>query len=83
MKTFQLYDDQLINVWHRTYYTIEAETIEEAAKLIKEEDADTADECEILYETEVNVNSCDNNGDATREIYNKDTGELIWDNTMK
>lgn len=79
MKTFQLYDDQLINVWRRTYYTIEAETIEEAAKLIKEEDSD---EYEILYETEVNVNSCDNNGDATREIYNKDTGELIWDNAI-
>lgn len=82
MKTFKLFEDQLIKVWRRTYYEIEAETLEEAIESIRELDADS-DECETLYETEEYLGPGDNDNCPTHEIYNRDTTELIWDNTMK
>ena len=51
MAEFKLYVDSLYPAWYRDYYTIEAETIEEAVQMIKDYEVDP-DESEPLYEVE-------------------------------
>lgn len=43
MSIFKLKKDELYNQWHRNYYEIEAETIEEAVQMIKDNEVDPYD----------------------------------------
>ena len=81
MAIFELFEDQKVSVWRRTYYTLEADSLEEAVELVKAGDED-CDECETIYETEEYLDPCDNDGEATQEIYEKKTLEMLWDNKM-
>jgi len=49
MPIFKLKKDELYNQWHRDYYEIEAETIEEAVQMIKDYEVDPYDS-ELIYE---------------------------------
>lgn len=67
MPVFELYVDSLYPAWYRDYYTIEAETEEEAVQLIKDYEVEP-DESEPLFEFEQKA--------IRTEIYNGD--KLIY-----
>ena len=71
-----MYEDRLYQTWIRHYYTVEAESIEDATRMIVEGDADNYDS---EYIAEDVVSSRDNGGNATQEIYDGD-GNLVFDN---
>lgn len=80
MKKFELYEDVKVQSWRRYFYTIEAETLEEALQQVIDGDAD-CDDSEELYDVDYFMNPYDNNGGcATREISDGDTSEIIWNN---
>ena len=67
MPIFKLHVDSLYPAWYRDYYTIEAETEEEAVQLIKDYEVE-ADDSEPLFEFEQEA--------IRTEIYNGD--KLIY-----
>lgn len=71
-----MYEDRLYQTWMRYYYTVEAESIEDATRMIVEGDVDNYDS---EYVSEDVVSPRDNGGNATLEIYDKD-GNLVFDN---
>lgn len=77
---FDLYEDILSHSWHRFYYGVEAETIEEAIEEVKNGKQDCYDS-ELLYETVIELSPEDNNGNPTREIYDNLNDTLVWDNS--
>lgn len=77
---FDLYEDILSHSWHRFYYRVEAETIEEAIEEVKNGKQDCYDS-ELLYETVIELSPEDNNGNPTREIYDNLNDTLVWDNS--
>lgn len=56
---FDLYEDVLSHSWHRFYYGVEAETIEEAIEEVKNGKQDCYDS-ELLYETVIELSPEDN-----------------------
>lgn len=74
--------DRKVILWEREYYEVEAETIEEAAQMIKDCDVDSYDS-ETLFDCEELMSVADNNGAATIEIYDNDSNDLVWDNSVK
>ena len=77
---FQLYEDVKIATWRRYTYEVEAETLEEAVELVKDEDIDCID-MEDYY------NACmspqENGGRATHEIYSAKDDVLLYSNKDK
>lgn len=67
MPIFKLHADSLYPTWYRDHYTVEAETEEEAIRMITECEVDP-DDSELLYEFEQEP--------TCTEIYNGD--ELIY-----
>ena len=67
MPVFELHVDSLYPAWYRDYYTIEAESLEEAVQMINNYEVDP-DESEPLYEFEQEA--------ICTEIYNGD--KLIY-----
>lgn len=67
MPIFKLHVDSLYSTWYRDYYTIEAETEEEAVQLIKDYEVEP-DDSEQLFEFEQEP--------IRTEIYNED--KLIY-----
>lgn len=43
MAKFKLLKDELISTWHRYFYEVEAETLEEAIQKIKDDEVDNYD----------------------------------------
>ena len=72
MPVFKLYADSLYPAWYRDYYTVEAETEEEAVQMIKDYEVEP-DESEPLYEFEQEA--------VRTEIYNED--KLIYSDGSK
>ena len=72
MPIFKLHVDSLYPAWYRDYYTIEAETEEEAVQLIKDYEVE-ADDSEPLFEFEQEA--------IRTEIYNGD--KLIYSDGSK
>ena len=72
MPIFKLYVDALYPAWYRDYYTVEAETEEEAVQMIKDYEVEP-DESEPLYEFEQEA--------VRTEIYNGD--KLIYSDGSK
>ena len=72
MPEFKLHVDALYPAWYRDYYTIVAETEEEAVQMIKDYEVEP-DESEPLYEFEQEA--------IRTEIYNED--KLIYSDGNK
>lgn len=81
MKTFDLYMDTKYTNWYRQYYTVEAETLEEAIELITSNQVECYYEedlcCEELISPEENCHA------STKEIYNDKDNKILWDNVNK
>lgn len=81
MAKFKYYQDQLVKVWERRNFTIEAETQEEADKIAKEiaksnyqvytEEMDEVEftDQETLFDTEETISLEENNGKISMEIW--------------
>jgi hypothetical protein len=84
MKEFDFYLDHKHTIWYRNKFTIEAETLEEAkAKVLQI--CDSGDELpsedwDLLHETAEYLTPIENGGEATQELYENNSGEIIWTN---
>ena len=76
---FDLYEDVKVSFWRRYSYSVEAETLEEAVELIKDEEVDCTN-MEDLYDTDYYMKPEDNDGAATREIYSAKDDVLLYSN---
>ena len=75
MNTYNLYVDELVQVWKRTHINIKANSEKDAIdKYLNEEDYDDIIS-EYLYESEENANPIIG---PSIEIFNKATGKLIY-----
>lgn len=74
--TYNLYKDNKFTVWGREYYTIEADTKEEAIKMCRSEIGTT--KFEILHDTLEYMSKESNDGQDVEEIYDKKTNELLY-----
>ena len=89
-KTFDFYQEVKMTIWQRQYFTIKAETEEEARELAKQyADKDVSfcdevrvDETKWLYDSEEQITPEENGGCATIEVYEY-KGKLIADNAKK
>ena len=84
MEEFKFYMDEKKTIWYRGYFSIEANTVEEAtekAKMYIKNDTDEDDwDWEQLTDTTESLSIGDNDGWPTRELYDEE-GERIMDNT--
>lgn len=76
---FQLYEDVKVATWRRYTYDVEAETLEEAVKLVKDGDVDCTD-MEEFYEDDDYLSPQENGGHATHEIYSAKDDVLLYSN---
>lgn len=74
--TYKLYKDNKFTVWGREYYTIEADSKEEAIKMCRSEIGATG--FEILHDTLEYMSKESNDGQDVEEIYDKKTNELLY-----
>ena len=74
MPVFELHVDSLYPVWYRDYYTIEAESLEEAVQMIKDYEVDP-DESEPLFECEQEA-ICTEIYDGDKLLYKDDSRQL-------
>lgn len=51
MEIFRLIRDDYVKIWRRTYFDVQAESLEKAIELVKQEDGEVL-HSEFLYETE-------------------------------
>ena len=79
MGTYRLSVDRKYTIWEREYYTIEAESETEALEKCLSPDVDCSDS-EFQYDTADYMTPKDNNNYSTLEVFNEDTGELIFSN---
>lgn len=87
MEKFQFYQDELVLVWKRSTFEVEANSKEEAIEKIKQIDFERGDldevgefkESEFLFETENSLEP-DENYNSTLEIEDPDTGDTIYSN---
>lgn len=85
MKEFDFYLDNKHTIWYRNKFTIEAETLEEAeAKVIQICNSDTdelpSEDWDLLHETVEYLTPDENGGEATQELYENNSGDIIWTN---
>lgn len=87
MEKFQFYQDELVTIWKRSTFEVEANSREEAIEKIKQLDFKRGDldevgsfkESEFLFETEKYLEP-DENHASTFEIEDPDTGKTIYSN---
>ena len=79
METYRLSVDRKYTIWEREYYTIEAESETEALEKCLSPDVFCSDS-EFQYDTADYMTPKDNNNYSTLEVFNEDTGELIFSN---
>jgi len=85
MKEFDFYLDQKHTIWYRNKFTIEAETLEEAkTKVIGICNTDTdelpSEDWDLLHETVEYLTPDENGGEVTQELYENNSGDIIWTN---
>ncbi len=92
---FNFKSDRKVTIWHRSHYTVEAATKEEAIELMKKEfeDAEYPEDGvvnfsngEFLFDTEEVLEPEDNGGQFTRELILcsfPDTDETVLTNDTK
>lgn len=83
---FEFYQDVKVSTWVRQRFTIEAESKEEALKMVeqfKTEDIDMTEHSHLIWDIEwmtdayENMSVEDNHGGSTIELYDRQTKELI------
>ena len=88
MKTFNFYQDEKVTIWNRGYFTVEAETQEEANQKVLEaiKNGDISDfqhmTSEYIYDTVEELSVDENYGNPTIEIYNTND-KLIYHNAER
>ncbi len=81
MKTYKYFLDNKITIWERTHFSIEAKTKKEALAKAKEFLKDE-NECpediwvETLYESSERMSVEENEGNATRELFDEKGNEI-------
>lgn len=87
MPTFRFYKDKKMTIWDRSYFEIEADSLEEATKEAIEyaSSEDYApDNIESMEDTMDEMTVEENHGDPTEELYIDDEsgtqGDAIWNN---
>ena len=89
MGKYKFYQDELVSIWRRSTFTIEAESKEDAIKKIKELDFNCQDleelgeltESEFLFESETLLARNENNP-STFEIEDASGGGIIYSNAL-
>lgn len=87
METFSYYFDEKVAIWNRNYFTVDAESKEEADQIAKdyilEKDIDWDIDItfsEYLYDTSSNLSVEENGGEPTLELFT-DENELLYVNS--
>ena len=81
MTEFNLYKDTKYTNWYRQYYTVEAETLEEAINLIITNQVECyADEDLNCFES---ISPKENSDYPTVEIYTEGDNTILWDNVYE
>lgn len=76
---FELCEDVKVATWRRYFYDVEADTIEKAIQLVKDGMIDSHN-MEEMYDVDYYMKPEDNNGEATREIYDTERDKLLYTN---
>lgn len=79
MNEFNLTEDVLTASWKRYKYTVEAETLDEAIRLVIDRKVDS-ESFEDLFDTETEIPIEDNSMCSTREIYVGDDFTPVYKN---
>lgn len=79
---YYLYLDRKFTGWEREEYSIEAESLDDAVKSILNGNVDSYS-YDYLPETYEYLSPEENNNEATIEVFNSDTDELIANNINK
>lgn len=82
MESYNFYIDRKNAIWNREYYTVKANSKEEALTKVVNGNVDFYD-TELLYETEEYLNPEENNGASTVEVYDADGDILLYANSQK
>lgn len=83
MNEYSFYQDVKVEIWQRQYFTIKADTKEEALEEIeKYKRRDVSEDfivenSEYLFETGYMLSPEENGGNATIELYDESTNEMI------
>lgn len=89
MKEFRFYQDVKVKTWVRQSFSVEAESKEEALKMVerfKTEDIGSSDEQNLIYDTEwiteawEEMSVEDNGGFSTIELYDNEFREFLGGN---
>ena len=89
MNEYSFYQDVKVEIWQRQYFTIKADTKEEALEEVEkykrmDVSADLiVENSEYLFETGYMLSPEDNGGDATIELYDEATGRRLGTNVLK
>ena len=79
METFNLTRDDHVTVWIRSRYKVEANSLEEAIELVKNEEVDILDCYQIDGTVEILEPGIINNN-PTIEIFDKNIDNILWHN---
>lgn len=83
MNEYSFYQDVKVEIWQRQYFTIKADTKEEALEEVeKYKRRDVSEDfivenSEYLFETECMLSPEENGGYATIQLYDSKTNEMI------
>lgn len=77
---YNFYVDRKSTIWDREYYTVEAESEEEALEKILYDGVDSYDH-ETLYDSQEYIEPEENNGESTLEAYDGENDTLIYTNS--
>lgn len=89
MKKFKFFQDLKVKVWQRYTFYVEAETKEEAFKEVSKFNTEEGFACidgwdtETLFETQETMKTCENEGQATIQLWDADKNEMIGSNAPK
>ena len=89
MKKFKFFQDLKVKVWQRYTFYVEAETREEALKEVSkfntEEGFASVEgwDTETFFETQETMKTCENEGQATIQLWDADKNEMIGSNAPK
>lgn len=87
MQTFEFHLDKKVTSWYRETHYIEAETLEQAQKIMIDNFVDgdtdeTFDSQEEIMDTWEEITPQDNNNQPTREVWCEESGFILIDNVV-
>ena len=89
MAKYKFYQDLKIKVWQRNTFVVEGsskeEAIEKAKKFKDHEIFETLDgwESEIIPDTQVTLEPCENEGNATIQVWDVETSRMVASNRLR